>query len=93
MYENINSQHDNENAECHIIYPPDPLHSQLIRLIHRHNNNNNNNNNNTNNLDLLCGLVVRVLGYRSGGPDTIPGTTRKKSAGPGKWSTQPREYN
>jgi hypothetical protein len=23
-------------------------------------------------------LVVRVLGYRSGGPDSIPGTTRKK---------------
>jgi hypothetical protein len=23
-----------------------------------------------------CGLVVRVLGYRSGGPDSIPGTTR-----------------
>jgi hypothetical protein len=29
-------------------------------------------------LDRLCGLVVRVLGYRSGGPDSIPGTTRKK---------------
>jgi hypothetical protein len=28
--------------------------------------------------DLLCGLVVKVLGYRSGGPDSIPGTTRKK---------------
>jgi hypothetical protein len=26
----------------------------------------------------LCGLVVRVLGYRSGGPVSIPGTTRKK---------------
>jgi hypothetical protein len=26
----------------------------------------------------LCGLVVRVLGYRSGGPDSIPGTTRIK---------------
>jgi hypothetical protein len=24
-------------------------------------------------------LVVRVLGYRSGGPGSIPGTTRKKS--------------
>jgi hypothetical protein len=24
--------------------------------------------------DGLCGLVVRVLGYRSGGPDSIPGT-------------------
>jgi hypothetical protein len=26
----------------------------------------------------LCGLVVRVLGYRSGGPGSISGTTRKK---------------
>jgi hypothetical protein len=25
--------------------------------------------------DSLCGLVVRVLGYRSGGPGSIPGTT------------------
>jgi hypothetical protein len=29
------------------------------------------------NKDRLCGLVVRVLGYRSGGPGSIPGTTRK----------------
>jgi hypothetical protein len=28
--------------------------------------------------DSLCGLVVRVLGYRFGGPGSIPGTTRKK---------------
>jgi hypothetical protein len=28
--------------------------------------------------DRLCGLVVRVLGYRSGGPGSIPGTNRKK---------------
>jgi hypothetical protein len=28
--------------------------------------------------DRLCGLVVRVLGYRSGGPGSIPGTTSKK---------------
>jgi hypothetical protein len=28
--------------------------------------------------DRLCGLVVRVLGYRSEGPGSIPGTTRKK---------------
>jgi hypothetical protein len=27
--------------------------------------------------DRLCGLVVRVLGYRSGGPGSTPGTTRK----------------
>jgi hypothetical protein len=29
----------------------------------------------------LCGLVVRVLGYRPGGPGSIPGTTRKKIMG------------
>jgi hypothetical protein len=29
--------------------------------------------------DRLCGLVVRVLGYRSVGPGSIPGTTRKKA--------------
>jgi hypothetical protein len=27
-------------------------------------------------VDRLCDLVVRVLGYRSGGPGSIPGTTR-----------------
>jgi hypothetical protein len=27
--------------------------------------------------DRLCGLVARVLGYRYGGPGSIPGTTRK----------------
>jgi hypothetical protein len=43
--------------------------------------------------DRLCGLVVRVLGYRSGGPGSIPGTTRKKGSGSGMESTQPREYN
>jgi hypothetical protein len=26
----------------------------------------------------LCGLVVRVLGYRSGGLGSFPDTTRKK---------------
>jgi hypothetical protein len=30
------------------------------------------------NTDRLCGLVVRVLGYISGGPGSIPGTTKKK---------------
>jgi hypothetical protein len=45
-------------------------------------------------VDRLCGLVVRVLGYRSGGPGSIPGTTRKKnSIGSGMGSIQPREYN
>jgi hypothetical protein len=28
--------------------------------------------------DRLCGLVVRVLGYRSGGPGSIPGTTKRE---------------
>jgi hypothetical protein len=27
-------------------------------------------------MDRLCGLVVRVLGNRSGGPGSIPGNTR-----------------
>jgi hypothetical protein len=31
--------------------------------------------------DRLCGLVVRVLGYRSGGTGSIPGTTTKKIVG------------
>jgi hypothetical protein len=53
----------------------------------------NNNNNNNNNNDRLCGLVARVFGYRSGGPGSIPGTTRKKRSGSGTGSTQPREYN
>jgi hypothetical protein len=26
----------------------------------------------------LCGLVVRVFGYRSGAPGSIPGTTKEK---------------
>jgi hypothetical protein len=43
--------------------------------------------------DSLCGLVVRVLGYRSGGPGSIPGTIRKKSSESGTGSAQPREYN
>jgi hypothetical protein len=32
-------------------------------------------------IDLLYGLVIRVLGYRSGSPGSIPGTTRKKVVG------------
>jgi hypothetical protein len=28
--------------------------------------------------DRLCGIVIRVLGYRSGGPGSFPGSTRKK---------------
>jgi hypothetical protein len=42
--------------------------------------------------DRLCGLVLRFLGYRSGGPGSIPGITRKKSSGSGTGCTQPREY-
>jgi alkyl sulfatase BDS1-like metallo-beta-lactamase superfamily hydrolase len=42
----------------------------------------------------LCGLVDRVLGYRSGGPGSIPCTTKKKkkSSGSGMGCTQPRKY-
>jgi hypothetical protein len=43
--------------------------------------------------DHLCGLVVRVLGYRSGSPGSIPGTTKEKRVvGLERGSTQPREY-
>jgi hypothetical protein len=31
--------------------------------------------------DRLCGLVVRVLGYRSGGPGSIPALPEKKVMG------------
>jgi hypothetical protein len=31
--------------------------------------------------------------YRSGGPGSIPGTTKKKSSGSGAGSTHSREYN
>jgi hypothetical protein len=31
------------------------------------------------NKDRICGLVVRVPGYRSWGPGSIPGTTRKRN--------------
>jgi hypothetical protein len=43
--------------------------------------------------DRLCRLVVKVLGYRSGGPGSIPGTTRKKCTVSGTGCTQPRKYN
>jgi hypothetical protein len=36
---------------------------------------------------------IRITGYRSGGPGSIPGTTRKKSSASRTGSTQPREYN
>jgi hypothetical protein len=31
--------------------------------------------------DRFCGLVIRILGYRSGGPGSIPGTTKKTVVG------------
>jgi hypothetical protein len=44
--------------------------------------------------DRLCGLVVRIPGNRTGGPDSIPGASRfLRSSGSGTGSTQPREYN
>jgi hypothetical protein len=46
------------------------------------------------NLDRLCGLVVRVPGYRSGGPGfNSRALQEKKSSGSGTGSTQPLEYN
>jgi hypothetical protein len=62
-----------------------PVLKVLYIIIVKYNNNNNN--------DLLCGLVVRVLGYKSEGPGSSPGTTKKRSSGSGTGSTQPREYN
>jgi hypothetical protein len=43
--------------------------------------------------DRFCGLVLRVDGYKSEGPVSIPGNTRKNSSGSGTGSIQPREYN
>jgi hypothetical protein len=45
-------------------------------------------------MDRLFGLLVRVPGYRSRGPGSIPGATRfLRSCGSGTVSTQPLEYN
>jgi hypothetical protein len=42
----------------------------------------------------LCGLVVRVPGYRCRGPGSIPGATDfQRSSGSETRSPQPREYN
>jgi hypothetical protein len=41
----------------------------------------------------LCGLVVRVIDYRSSGPGFDSQALPKKSSGSGTGSTQPREYN
>jgi hypothetical protein len=43
--------------------------------------------------DRLCGLVVRVPGYRSRGPGSILGATTFSEEWIWKGSTQPREYN
>jgi hypothetical protein len=42
--------------------------------------------------DRLCGLVVRVPGYRSRGPGSITSATRFSDKS-GTGSTQPHEYN
>jgi hypothetical protein len=42
----------------------------------------------------LCGLVVRISGYKSRAPASIFDATRfLRSSGPGTGPTQPREYN
>jgi hypothetical protein len=43
----------------------------------------------------LCGLVVKLPGYRFRGPGSIPGATRffLRSSGSGTGSTQPRDDN
>jgi hypothetical protein len=43
----------------------------------------------------LCDLVIRVPGYKSRGPGSIPGATRflLRSSGSGTGSTQPRDNN
>jgi hypothetical protein len=45
--------------------------------------------------DRLCGLVVKVPGYRFRGPGSILGATRffLRSSGSGTGSTQPRDDN
>jgi hypothetical protein len=46
------------------------------------------------NYQISLGLVVRVLGYRSGGPGSSPALPDfVRSSGSGTGSTQPREYN
>jgi hypothetical protein len=44
-------------------------------------------------MDRLCGLVVRVLDYRSRGSGFDSWALQKKSSGSGTGSTQSREYN
>jgi hypothetical protein len=42
--------------------------------------------------DRLCGLVLRVPGYRSGGP-WFDSQALQKSSGSGTGPTEPRDYN
>jgi hypothetical protein len=45
-------------------------------------------------VDRLCGLLVRIPGYRSGGPGfDSRALQEKKSSGSGTGSTQPLDYN
>jgi hypothetical protein len=44
-------------------------------------------------VDRLCGLVVRVNGYRRTGPGSNPRTTTFSEKRSGTGSTQSREYN
>jgi hypothetical protein len=67
-----------------IIVYPGIYNNSYWTVVARNNSNNNSTTttNNNNNLwvlqDRLCAQVFRVLGYRSGGPGSIPDTTRKQ---------------
>jgi hypothetical protein len=68
---------------CVILVPLPPAKTvklKLSQLIQLNGNNNNNNNHHQLSLgvnnDRLCGLVVRVPGYRSRGVGSVPGVTR-----------------
>jgi hypothetical protein len=56
----------NRTKLCFLIMDESPIYSVLM---HRHRG------------DRLCGLMVRVLPYRCGGPGSIPGTTKKNLLG------------
>jgi hypothetical protein len=41
-------------------------------------------------VDRLCGLVIRVRGYRSSGPGSVPGATRTQFKKEGDWGNSKR---